>query len=189
MLAGGRRSGGRWLQGSDKAKEDERILCGRDGVMRIQQGAAACFVIFSALVVWGSLDLEYYTKLGPGAGFFPLWLGVAMGALSLVWLVQVFRRTGKPSTAASLPDRSGIVRIMAIIASLVAAALVMNLLGFQVAMFLLLVFLLLVMGRQSVWLTMIISLAGSVGAYRIFVTYLDVQLPMSSLAFLARLGL
>jgi putative tricarboxylic transport membrane protein len=158
-------------------------------MQRIERGAAVCFILFSTFVVWGSLDLEYYTKLGPGAGFFPLWLGVAMVALSLVWLVQVLRRTGKTPTAPSLPDRSGIIRILAIIASLVAAALVMNLLGFQVAMFLLLVFLLLVMGRQSIWLTVIISLAGSVGVYRVFVAYLDVQLTAASLAFLARLGL
>jgi putative tricarboxylic transport membrane protein len=158
-------------------------------MQRIQQGAAVCFVVFSALVVWGSLGLEYYTKLGPGAGFFPLWLGVAMGGLSLVWLVQVSRRTGKPPSPASFPERTGIARILAIIASLVAAALVMNLLGFQVAMFLLLIFLLLVLGRQSLWLTVIIALAGSVGVYRVFVTYLDVPLPAASLAFLARLGL
>lgn len=158
-------------------------------MQRVQQGAAVCFVVFSALVVWGSLGLEYYTKLGPGAGFFPLWLGIAMGALSLVWLVQVSRRTGKSPKTAFLPDRSGIVRILAIIASLIAAALIMNLLGFQVTMFLLLVFFLLVLGRQSVWLTVIIALAGSVGVYRVFVGTLDVQLPASSLAFLARLGL
>ncbi len=148
-------------------------------MQRVQQGAAVCSVIFSALVVWGSLGLEYYTKLGPGAGFFPLWLGVAMGTLSLVWLVQVSGRTGKVSKAASFPDRPGTVRILAIIASLVAAALVMNLLGF----------LLLVLGRQSVWMTVIIALAGSAGVYRVFVSYLDVQLPAASLAFLARLGL
>jgi putative tricarboxylic transport membrane protein len=158
-------------------------------MQRIQQGAAVCFVIFSALVAWGSLSLEYYTKLGPGAGFFPLWLGVAMGGLSLVWLVQVSRRRGKPPAPASFPERAGIVRILAIIASLVAATLVMNFLGFQVAMFLLLIFLLLVLGRQAVWLTVIIALAGSVGVYRVFVSYLDVQLPAASLAFLARLGL
>jgi len=158
-------------------------------MQRIQQGAAVCFVLFSILVIWGSLDLEYYTKLGPGAGFFPLWLGVAMGALSLIWFVQVFRRTGNPAKATFLPDRSGMMRILAIIASLVAAALVMNLLGFQVAMFLLLIFLLLILGRQSIWLTVIVALAGSVGVYRVFVTYLDVQLPAASLAFLARLGL
>lgn len=158
-------------------------------MQRIQQGAALCFIIFSALVIRGSLDLEYYTKLGPGAGFFPLWLGVAMGVLSLVWLVHLFRRTGKSPKTASFPNRSGIIRILAIIASLVAAALVMNLLGFQVAMFLLLIFLLLVLGKQSIWLTVIIALAGSVGVYRVFVAYLDVQLPTASLAFLARLGL
>jgi putative tricarboxylic transport membrane protein len=156
---------------------------------KIHQGAALCFVVFSALVVWGSLNLEYYTKLGPGAGFFPLWLGVAMGALSLVWLVQVSRRHGKSSTQASLPGRAGITRILAIVGSLTTAALVMNLLGFQVAMFLLLLFLLSVLGRQSLWLTTIIALAGSVGVYRVFVAYLDVQLPVASVAFLAKLGL
>jgi putative tricarboxylic transport membrane protein len=158
-------------------------------MQRIQQGAAVCLVIFSALVVWGSLGLEYYTKLGPGAGFCPLGLGVAMGGLSLVWLVQVSRRTGKPPSPASFPGRAGIARILGIVASLAAAALVMNLLGFQVAMFLLLIFLLLVLGRQPVWLTVIIALAGSVGVYRVFVAYLDVPLPAASLAFLARLGL
>ncbi|MHB8909929.1 MAG: tripartite tricarboxylate transporter TctB family protein [Syntrophales bacterium] len=158
-------------------------------MQKMQQCAALCFVLFSALVVWGSLNMEYYTKLGPGAGFFPLWLGVAMGVLSLVWLVRVSRRTGKPPNSAALPDRAGIVRILAITASLVAAALVMNFLGFQVAMFLLLVFLLLVLGRQPLWLTVIIALAGSVGVYRVFVSYLDVQLPAASLAFLTRLGL
>lgn len=158
-------------------------------MQRIQQYAALGFITISALVVWGSLDLEYYTKLGPGAGFFPLWLGVAMGALSLAWLVQVSRRTGALPKAAFLPGRSGIARIMAIIVSLVTTALVMDLIGFQVAMFLLLIFLLLVMGRQPLWLTVIIALAGSVGVYRVFVSALDVQLPAASLAFLARMGL
>ncbi len=158
-------------------------------MQRVQQGAALCFMVFSALVVWDSLDLEYYTKLGPGAGFFPLWLGIGMGVLSTIWLVQVSWRTGPAQDAAFLPVRSGIVRILAITGSLVVAGLLMDLLGFQVTMLLLLVFLLLVLGRQPVWLTVIIALAGSIGVYWVFVAYLDVQLPASSIAVLARLGL
>ncbi len=52
-------------------------------MQRIHQGAALFFLAFSAFVVWESWNLEYYTHLGPGAGFFPLWLGVIMGGLSL----------------------------------------------------------------------------------------------------------
>lgn len=158
-------------------------------MQRIHQTAALCYVAFSAFVVWGSWNLVYYTNLGPGAGFFPLWLGVAMGGLSLVWLVQVSGRKGRPKEAAFLPERGGIVRILSVLAAMVAVAVLMDLLGFQLAMFLFLVFLLLVLGRQGLWLTLIVALLGSVGLYHVFGGYLDVQLPPASLAFLARLGL
>jgi len=158
-------------------------------MQRIHQTAALCFVALSAFVVWESWNLEYYTKLGPGSGFFTLWLGVALGGLSLVWLVQVSARMGRQKGAAFLPERGGIVRILSVLAALVAVAVLMDLLGFQLAMFLFLVFLLLVLGRQAIWLTLIVALMGSVGVYHVFRTYLDVQLPPASLAFLARLGL
>ncbi len=158
-------------------------------MQRIHQTAALGFLVLSAFVVWGSWNLEYYTNLGPGPGFFPLWLGVALGAVSLVWLIQVSGRTGRPKNAAFLPQRGGIVRILSVLAALVAIAVLMNVLGFQLAMFLFLVFLLLVLGRQALWLTLIVALLGSVGLYRVFGSYLDVHLPPSSWALLARLGL
>jgi len=65
----------------------------------------------------------------------------------------------------------------------------MDFLGFQMVMFPLLFFLLRVVGRQKIWLTLVIALLGSVGIYHLFGSYLDVQLPKASLAFLAGLGL
>src|SRR3974377_1120218 len=103
---------------------------------RIYQTAALCFVAFSAFVVWGSWNLEYYTKLGPGPGFFPLWLGVAMGGLFLAWLLQVFGRSWKGKGGSSLPERAGFGRILSILAALVAVGVLMNVLGFQLPMFL-----------------------------------------------------
>lgn len=158
-------------------------------MQRIHQGAALCFVAFSAFVVWESWNLEYYTSLGPGAGFFPLWLGVVMGGLSLAWFVQISRRKGRPKEGVFLPDRPGIVRLLSVLGAMVAATLLMDFLGYQVAMFLLLFFLLLVPGRQTIWLTLVIALLGSVGVYHVFGSYLDVQLPKASLALLAGLGL
>ena len=63
-------------------------------MQRIHQGAALCFTVFSAFVVWEAWNLEYYTPLGPGAGYFPLWLGILMGGLSLAWLIQISGRKG-----------------------------------------------------------------------------------------------
>ena len=158
-------------------------------MQRIHQGAALFFLAFSVLVVWESWNLEYYTALGPGAGFFPLWLGVVMGGLSLIWLVQVSGGKGRPKEGAFLPGREGMVRLLSVLIALVMSALLMDVLGFQLPMFLLLIFLLGLVGKQQIWLTLIIALLGSVGIYHLFGSYLDVQLPRASLAILASLGL
>jgi putative tricarboxylic transport membrane protein len=158
-------------------------------MQRTCQAAGLGFVALSAFVVWESWDLEYYTKLGPGPGFFPLWLGVVMGALSLAWLAQVFRGKGGPENAAVLPERAGIVRILSTLAALAALAGLMNLLGFQLTMFLFLVFLLKGLGRQALWVTLVVALLGSVGVYHLFGAYLDVPLPAAKVKLLAKLGL
>ena len=158
-------------------------------MQRIYQAAALCFVALSAFVVWESWNLEYYTNLGPGPGFFPLWLGVVLGGLSLAWLVRESGRSGKSKGGAFLPPRAGIVRILSMLAALTAMAGLMNLLGFQLTMFLFLLFLLMVMGRQTLWVTLVVALLCSVGVYHLFGGYLDVALPASSVKFLASLGL
>ena len=76
-------------------------------MQRIHQVAAVCFVTFSVFVVSESVSMEYYTPLGPGAGFFPFWLGASLGVLALVWLVQISRRAGKPKEGVSLPPEAG----------------------------------------------------------------------------------
>jgi putative tricarboxylic transport membrane protein len=156
---------------------------------RVYQTAGICFVGLSAFVVWESWDLEYYTNLGPGPGFFPLWLGVVMGALSLVWVAQVLVRKGGPEDDAILPERAGVARILSTLAALVGMAGLMNLLGFQLTMLLFLVFLLKGLGRQPLWVTLIVALLGSVGVYHLFGAYLDVPLPAATVKLLAQLGL
>jgi putative tricarboxylic transport membrane protein len=156
---------------------------------RIHQAAALCFLAFSAFVIWESIGLQYYTKLGPGAGFFPFWLGLVLGGLALIWLLQLSRSAGRPQNAVFFPDRRSTLRILAILTALGAVTGLLNLLGFQLSMFLFLGFLLMVLGQQKLWLTLVITLLGSVGVYRVFSGYLDVQLPAASIAFLAALGL
>jgi putative tricarboxylic transport membrane protein len=159
-------------------------------MQRKHQIAALCFLAFSSYLMWDSWNnMEYYTPLGPGAGFFPFWLGALLGGLGIIWLVQVSRRTGNTEEGPSLPPRGGIIRILSIILSVAAVSVLMDLLGFQLAMFLFMVFMLMILGRQTIWMTLIIALVCSVGVYHVFGRYLDMQLPASSLAFLANLGL
>jgi putative tricarboxylic transport membrane protein len=156
---------------------------------RIHQSAALCFLVFSAFYLWESWKMEYYTPLGPGTGFFPFWLGASLGGLGIVWLVQVSKRAGKKEEDISLPDRGGIVRILSIIISLAAVSALLDPLGFQLTMFLFMVFMLMVLGRQAIWVTLIIALVCSAGVYHMFGRYLDVQLPAASWALIAGIGL
>jgi putative tricarboxylic transport membrane protein len=147
------------------------------------------FLALSAFYLWESWKMEYYTPLGPGTGFFPFWLGLVLGGLGIVWLVQVSRRAGKKEENVSLPDRGGIARILSIIVSLAAVSALLDPLGFQLTMFLFMVFMLMILGRQTIWLTLIIALVCSVGVYHVFGRYLDVQLPASSWTLIAGIGL
>ncbi len=112
-----------------------------------------------------------------------------MGAFSLVWLFQVSAQWRKPKDGEFLPERAGIGRILSILAALIAMGLFMDLLGFQLLMFLFLFFLLRTLGRQALWITLLIAIFGSIGMYHIFGGYLDVPLPAASVKILAGLGL
>jgi len=158
-------------------------------MQRIHQVSALIFMALSGFFVWESWELEYYTPTGPGAGFFPFWLGVVMGGMSLIWLVQVSMKTGKPVEQNFLPGLKGRVQIISMIAALVLTALLMNLLGFQLSMFLFFIFMLMFIGKQSIWISLVISIISSVGVYHVFVKFLDVHLPLSSLSLLNQLGL
>lgn len=157
-------------------------------MQRIQRVAAISFIVLSAYVIMTAIEMQYYTRLGPGPGFFPFWLGVIMGVLSIVWIVQLSWQPGTSTDIPFLPARAGIRQILYIMLALSATS-VMNIIGFQMTMFLFMIFLLRVVGKTSLLTMFIIALMSSVGVFHLFGKYLDVHLPSSSLAMLAALGL
>ena len=158
-------------------------------MQRIHQVSALIFAVLSGLMMWESWEMEYYTPVGPGGGFFPFWLGVVMGAMSLIWLVQVSRPAGKPEEGKFLPDPKGRNQIVSMTAALVLTAMLMDLLGYQLTMFFFFVFVLLFIGKQPIWMSLLIAVIGSVGVFYVFSKFLDVRLPLSSLSLIAKLGL
>jgi hypothetical protein len=111
-----------------------------------------------------------------------------MGGLSILWLIQLFRRSEESADGKFLPDKKGILQILYILVSLSATA-VMNVIGYQLTMFLFMIFLLRVVGQTSLWTTLIIAIVSSFGVYHLFGKYLDVQLPAASLTLLSAVGL
>lgn len=154
-------------------------------------------LVLAALAVYvisQSFGLGLWRAFGPGAGFFPLVLGVALLALSAAWYLQ--SRTGS-AEGDDAADESGPVdrfHLLTVLGSLVALGVLLEPLGFQLAMFCFLLCHLklfhLRRGGGTGWITaLVVSAAGSVGTFVLFVAGLGVQLPASAIPFLSALGL
>jgi putative tricarboxylic transport membrane protein len=78
-------------------------------------------------------------------------------------------------------DRSGYLRIAAVIGALVWVIALMDFLGFCLVMLAFYVFLLRVLGRPHPAVAAIIAVAGSFGVYYVFVHWLAVSLPVGVL--------
>jgi hypothetical protein len=140
------------------------------------------FAAVGVYVLVSSIELGLWTSLGPGPGLFPFAMGAVLAAMAVLWLIQELRR---PSETTEGVDRG---LVMAVVLSLTVLAAVMDLLGFQLSMFLFLMYHLKLRGRRSWLSSLITALAGSVGAFYAFNYGLNVSLPVSAFPLLNTIG-
>jgi putative tricarboxylic transport membrane protein len=144
---------------------------------RSYQITGAVLLLFAVFVAVESLNLRYYTSLGPGPGFFPFWLAIVLGGLAVGMLLQA--TLGRPERAPAdfFASRRGYLRMGAVVLALVVTTALLERLGFCLTMFTVYLFLLYALGRQNLILTALVSLGGSFGVYYLFVRWLQVPLP------------
>jgi putative tricarboxylic transport membrane protein len=156
---------------------------------RIYQVASVLFIAFGILILIGSIKLRYYTDIGPGAGFFPRWVGLAFTALSIAWFFEVTLKPVEPMPADLIPERAGQLRVLAIVGALAAAIWLVGIIGFSLTMLPFLLFTITVLGRQSFSVTAAIAIGGSFGVSYVFAHFLDVYLPSSPFELLNQFGI
>jgi putative tricarboxylic transport membrane protein len=145
----------------------------------IATGAMLALCLFA---VWQSWLLPLSDKLGPGPGFFPFWLALLGTAFSLALLIGVVRSPRDDAGAEPLlPEAYGARRIVAILSALAIAAVMMDWLGFKIAMVVFIAGLVIALGERR-WLAIgIFAAAGSFGVHYVFTRWLDVLLPVGRL--------
>lgn len=164
----------------------ESLITKPESAIRVAPSVLVGIGAFAAVGVYvlvGSVELNLWTSLGPGPGLFPFAMGAVLVAMAVLWLVQELRR---PSETAEGVDRGLVV---AVVLSLTILAALMDLLGFQLSMFLFLMYHLRLRGRRSWVSSLITALAGSVGAFYAFNYGLNVTLPVSAFPLLNTIGL
>lgn len=171
-------------------------------------GAQIFLFLLSVAILVNSLSLGLIVPLGPGAGFFPFFLSIGLGLLTIAWFVQTRREaaanrarqqehtsesasepmasTASQASETAVTERKHIVNV---IVSLVVLGVLMVPLGFQIPMFFFIVYHLWFRARRRWYTVLLVALAGSVGVFHVFNDLLSVALPYSSIELLNLIGL
>src|SRR5882672_308491 len=117
---------------------------------------------------------------GPGAGFFPLWYGLAIIGLSLLLIVSHLRRGSDRGNAI---DWTRLGRAFSTWFALALSVALFKPLGFVISFALLTYFIVAVMYRRPLKTAALVAVASAAGFYLVFDRALGVPLPVGILGF------
>lgn len=154
------------------------------------RGATRIAVLgLAALACYAAISARRFgirSDLGPGAGFFPFILGLALAGLALVWLARdLLARDG--SVAQDWPEGppprgAAALRLLGLMALLVVCAVMLPRLGFALTVFLLVAVLLPLLAELRVAVVLSAALVAGPGLHTLFVRVLGVDLPVLAYA-------
>jgi putative tricarboxylic transport membrane protein len=133
--------------------------------------AAAVPLVIGAVAAVASWRLGLGSLAEPGPGLWPLTVSVAMVVLGAVLVVQ-----SRPTGDEERFGREAVIVGVAVV-SLVGYALLFERVGFEIPTLALLVLWLKMLGRESWWATVAVSLVATAAVYLLFITALGVSLP------------
>jgi putative tricarboxylic transport membrane protein len=145
---------------------------------RPYQITASILFAVSALVAYESLQLKYYTPLGPGPGFFPFWISLCLAVLSLVMFYQATFKKSDPRPEDFIESRLGYLRALGICVAWIWATAMLERLGYRLTMLVFFPFLLLALGRVKWYMIVLLTLLGSIVTFYVFSIQLSVPLPV-----------
>jgi putative tricarboxylic transport membrane protein len=144
---------------------------------RYQIGSAVSLLLFGAIICWEARQLDMGRIVKPGPGFFPFWLGFALVIVSVALIIQ-FRRAKAEGPAQGLWKELCWEKILYTLGALLLYAFFLESLGYILATFLLLFFLLRVIDAQRWWVVIFGSVVTSFITFALFKVWLQVQLPV-----------
>ena len=135
-------------------------------------------VAFSGMALW---KYTYWGSTGPGSGFLPFWLGLAMAVLAAGLLLGT-RRAREPG-ARWLLEGAGLRRLVAVLGVTAGLVVVLKIVGMVVGTVLFLVALLRFVERMRWRSTVAIAVGTAAVNYLIFTYWLRVPFPLGVLGF------
>ena len=147
-------------------KRDELIGCG-------------IVFLFGGITAILSLQMPMGTFRIAGSGLFPFYLGILLMVLSILFLLNLlFGKGATPQTckpAATTPANAK--QVLQFLGITAVATLCLGFLGYPAFCFLIMLFLLWILGIRRPAFLLVISLLTAAGAYLLFVWFLKIPLP------------
>ena len=148
---------------------------------RADQVGGLALLVFAVAFSVGSLRYPYRGANGPGSGFLPFWLGLAMAILALLLVIGA-RRPGAPD-GRWLPEGTGLKRLLAVLGATALFTALLNIVGMILGGALFLVVILRFVERYPWRHTLAIAVGTSAVNYLVFTYWLQVPFPVSVLGF------
>jgi putative tricarboxylic transport membrane protein len=118
----------------------------------------------------------YMGEEGPGAGFFPMWYGIAMVLLSALLVAGAVLKPGASAGKSGMKWQD-LRRALTCWAAFSACIALLNVLGFAVSFALLTWFIIAIMFGRPQRIALSVSIGGAVGFYLLFSVGLGLSLP------------
>ncbi len=145
---------------------------------------AIVLLILSGYVVWEASQMPPSATFGPGAGFLPFWLAVILAVLAAILFGSAVRRPAtEKDQKAIFPGKQALLSIAGVMIGLGVYISLIEVLGYLLDTFLLVLFLMKVVERQRWRLSLIVSVCTTVGLFVTFQLLLRVTLPSSMFGF------
>jgi putative tricarboxylic transport membrane protein len=147
--------------------------------VRAAGGVSLVFLLLAAFICFEAFQVPFGSLRMPGAGFFPLLLGVTLGVLSLLLLGTSLLDAGGESLDVR-PERREVFQLTA---SIFVAVFLFEWAGFLLTMALFAAVVMKMLGTMSWTTAVVLALLGSVTAYVVFGRVLLIALPSGVLPF------
>jgi putative tricarboxylic transport membrane protein len=144
--------------------------------------SGAALAAFGLYVIVASSRFTYSSEEGPGPGFLPLWLGIAIFALA-VGLIISSQRDPAPRISEQRHSWSGETRAVSAWLGLMGAIFLSPFVGFTPSLMLMAVFIIACLERRSLWTALLAALGIGIGFHLLFVVVLGLSLPTGPLGF------
>ncbi len=138
--------------------------------------AGICLAAFGIYVISVASNLPYASEVGPGPGFFPLWIGIGLITFAAYLSIASFVSSWNVSKVES-QSWSAAGRVLAGWLAMMVAVALLGKIGFALSFVLLTIFFIIVLERRPVLLALGVAVGLAVTFQLLFVVALDVSLP------------